>query len=183
MFYWDMLVWVELFTCITLFRTYNNAIMKRFILTITIITMMQSLSGQVSCAIKINEILYAPDGGSMAQETREYVEVINYSNVPVDIGGWHIASDVNNDLSNPAIQSDFIVSWQTRNGIVPPVELTQGPPNQYQLNTTIVPPGGVAIILDPTWNNSATNLYDIPDNCVVMTLASFLNLLRSSRLF
>jgi len=149
--------------------------MKHFILTITVITMMQSLMGQVSCAVKINEILYAPIGGSNAQETREYVEVINYSNVPVDIGGWHIASDINNDLSNPVIQSDFIVSWQTRNGIVPPVELTQGPPSQYQLNTTIVPPGGVAIILDPTWNNSVTNLYDIPDNCVVMTLASFLN--------
>ncbi|MFT4600510.1 MAG: gliding motility-associated-like protein [Arenicella sp.] len=146
--------------------------MKQLLLTISILGMTSQLFAQNTCAVKINEVLYGPAGGGATQMTREYVELINYSSTPIDVAGWHIASDKNNDLSNPIMASDAIVSWQTRNGTVQPVDAT---PGSLQINTTVIPAGGIAVVLDPTWNATTDYLFDIPDNCIILTLSTFLN--------
>jgi len=96
------------------------------------------LVASASCNIVINEVAFKPDGGGTAQATREWVELYNSSCTDtVDLTGWYIRSDVNNDVFNPVYGDDMIVTWATRNPGTLPYDAIVGP---LDTNTIMIPP-------------------------------------------
>ena len=121
----------------------------------------------------INEVAFKPDGGGTAQATREWIELYNPSCTDtVDLTGWYIRSDVNNDVFNPVYGDDMIVTWATRNPGTVPYDAISGP---LDTNTIMIPPKGFAVIIDPTWNDTNDFLIDIPDSAIILTIATYLN--------
>jgi len=109
----------------------------------------------------ISEVMANPCGGIDVKKWNEYVELYNYSNQPVDVGGWWLA-DIGE--SGP---SDQLVSWSQRN---PTTSLS----GNLILNSTIIPAKGFALILSPSYAEGLypyTMPYHFLDNTVILTAA------------
>lgn len=127
------------------------------------------LNGQTKC-IKMMEVMMRPCSNLTQQQTREYIELFNFSYTDtVDVEGLWYRTDVNNNVNNPTLVQDSIVCWSCRYAAAP-FDLVAGP---LILNTTQIPPRTLAIILTPAWNNSNLVQDDIPDNTIILTGAQF----------
>lgn len=112
--------------------------------------------------VVISEVMANPCGPVEVRKWNEYIELYNYGDQPVDVGGWWLA-DIG-DTGTP----DQLVSWSQRN----PNEI---PANNVVLNSTVVPARGFALILSPIYTQGVfpyTMPYRFPPNSVILTIAS-----------
>ncbi len=107
----------------------------------------------------INEVMYNPAGPESGAGTpgdrNEFIEIYNSANVPVDLRGCHIA-----DLQ----ECDSIIPY-------PDSSILDKYPSVI-LNTTVVPPRGFALILDPEYVAQCTlypQPYNIPEGTVILS--------------
>jgi hypothetical protein len=86
--------------------------------------------------IAISEVMSHVCGGDEYRIWNQYVELYNYGSQPVDVGGWFLS-----DEGQPG-SPDQLVSWGSR-----------FTPFDFGLvnDTTLIPPGGFAIILTPQY--------------------------------
>lgn len=111
--------------------------------------------------IAISEVMANPCGPLEVRKWNEYVELYNYGDQPVDVGGWWLA-----DMGE-AGTPDQLVSWSQRNPKEPLV-------NGLILNSTILPARGFALILSPIYAQGAfpyTMPYRLPANTLILTAA------------
>ncbi|NCP87253.1 MAG: hypothetical protein CO094_12450 [Anaerolineae bacterium CG_4_9_14_3_um_filter_57_17] len=109
----------------------------------------------------ISEVMGNICGGDEFKKWNQYVELYNYGDQPVDVGGWWLADSL-------SLQPDEVVAWATRN----PDELL---PAGLVTVSTVIPPGGVALILSPTYahgENPYNMPYTIPAGTVILTAAA-----------
>ena len=112
--------------------------------------------------IAITEVMAAPCNGHAGPNKNEYIELYNFGTSKIDVNGWWIAAD-----PGGAGTPDKIVSWSSRN---PSVRLG----NNVEINTTVIPPGGFAIVVSPLYySGSGEDLtpYFFPKNTIILTLA------------
>ena len=125
--------------------------------------------------IIISEVQLNPSITPSAQNHREWLEIQNVSlKDTIDINGWFLRSDLNDNVVSPIWGDAKIISWDSRYpGSMPNVKGT----NIYPLvtTTTLIPPGRFALILDPTWNNTTQFLIAIPDTCIILTVDLYSN--------
>ncbi|NQY08510.1 MAG: lamin tail domain-containing protein, partial [Flavobacteriales bacterium] len=124
------------------------------------------MEAKLGAQIIINEINYMPVTGGQGQRYREYIELYNTSSVSVDVSGWYYE----NELLGGATGTDEIVAWETRYPATTPI-VNSG---TLVTNTTIIPPGGFALLISPEWNGYANDLYDIADGAIILVGANFL---------
>ncbi len=116
----------------------------------------------VQATVIISEVMANPCGALEVRKWNEYVELYNYGDQPVDVGGWWLA-DVG-EAGTP----DQLVSWSQRN---PNEPLT----SNLILNSTVIPARGFALILSPIYMQGAfpyTMPYHFPANTIILTIAS-----------
>ncbi|HIA36428.1 MAG TPA: lamin tail domain-containing protein, partial [Flavobacteriales bacterium] len=69
---------------------------------------------QISGCLVINEVHIRPTG-FYGQKTREFIELYNTSGTDtIDLTGWYLRTDLNNDVSNPDFGDVRIVTWADR---------------------------------------------------------------------
>jgi len=118
--------------------------------------------------LKLNEVQMMPSNGTNAQRSREWVELLNTSDTDsIDLTGFFIRTDGNNNVNNPAWLQDEIVTWFSRYGAVNPIDQVAGP---LITNLIKIPPKTIAIVLTPSWNLFNTFQKNIPNNAIVLTL-------------
>jgi len=120
------------------------------------------VSGSVQATVIISEVMANPCGPVDVRKWNEYVELYNYGDQPVDVGGWWLA-----DMGE-AGTPDQLISWSQRNPNEPLA-------NNLILNSTVIPARGFAIILSPLYAQGAfpyTMPYWFPPNTVILTPAS-----------
>lgn len=109
----------------------------------------------------ISEVMGNPCGDIKFKKWNEYVELYNYGDQPVDVGGWWLAD--NGGDGSP----DQLVAWSQRN---PTRQLA----SNLIVNTTTIPPKGIALILSPSYTDGEFPYpmpYVIPTNTVILTAA------------
>jgi hypothetical protein len=109
----------------------------------------------------ISEVMANPCGPLEVRKWNEYVELYNYGDQPVDVGGWWLADT--GESGTP----DQLVSWTQRN---PNDVLANNPIT----NSTVIPARGFALILSPIYAQGTypyTMPYRFPANSVILTVA------------
>lgn len=109
----------------------------------------------------ISEVMANPCGGLEYRKWNEYVELYNYGTQPQDVKGWWLV------VSGTEKKSNKIVSWESRN---PTISLKQ----DVVTNSTIIPPGGFAVVLSPIYTRSLAPHkmpYRFPAGTVILTIA------------
>jgi hypothetical protein len=112
----------------------------------------------------ISEVMANPCGPVEVRKWNEYVELYNYGNQPVDVGGWWLADTGAAGVGTP----DQLVAWSQRNPNDPLAD-------NLVLNSTVIPARGFALILSPIYTQGAfpyTMPYRFPANTVILTAAS-----------
>ncbi|MBN2116689.1 MAG: lamin tail domain-containing protein [Anaerolineales bacterium] len=112
----------------------------------------------------ISEVMANPCGPLEVRKWNEYVELYNYGDQPVDVGGWWLADTGPAGAGTP----DQLVAWSQRN---PNEQLA----DHVVLDSTVIPAGGFALILSPIYTQGAfpyTMPYHFPANTVILTAAS-----------
>lgn len=110
----------------------------------------------------ISEVMANPCGPIDVRKWNEYVELYNYGDQPVDVGGWWLA-----DLGESGTPEQLI-AWSQRN----PNEPLEG---NLILNSTVIPARGFALILSPIYAQGTFPYgmpYRFPQNTVILTPAS-----------
>lgn len=152
----------------------GSSVLRTCLLRFSIVAMLclwadASLYAQDFC-LRLNEIQLIPSSGIQAQRSREYVELYNTSDVDsVDLTGFWMRTDGQNNINNPTWLQDEIVTWQSRFGATMPIDLVAGPLITNQIK---IPPQTIAVILTPSWNLFNTWQDDIPNNTIILTLKS-----------
>jgi len=111
--------------------------------------------------IIISEVMANPCGGIEVKKWNEYVELYNYGDQPVDVGGWWLADNGGNG------SPDKIVSWSQRN----PIKILSG---QLITNTTVIPAKEFALILSPSYADGEhphAMPYSVPNGTIILTAA------------
>lgn len=111
--------------------------------------------------IVISEVMANPCGGIEVKKWNEYVELYNFGDQPVDVGGWWLADT--GGVGSP----DQLVSWSQRNSRKPL-------PDAHIIDTTVIPPKGFALILSPGYTDGELPYrmpYAIPSNTILLTVA------------
>ena len=111
--------------------------------------------------IVISEVMGNPCGDLNQRKYNQYVELYNYGDQPVDVGGWWLYDE--GEAGTP----DQLVAWQTRSYN----KLGDG----LIVDSTIIPAGGVAVILSPqyTQNVDLTRTpYQFPAGTVILTVST-----------
>jgi hypothetical protein len=111
--------------------------------------------------IIISEVMANPCGGIEFKKWNEYVELYNFGEHPVDVGGWWLAD------TGGAGSPDQIVSWSQRNPNYPLA-------GNLILNSTVIPAKGFALILSPSYAEGEfpyAKPYTFPANTVILTAA------------
>jgi len=109
--------------------------------------------------VVISEVMGNPCGGIQVKKWNEYVELYNYGDQPVDVGGWWLAD--NGGGGSP----DQLVAWSTRNP-------TKALPGSLITNTTVIPAKSFALILSPGYVDADFPYvmpYTFPSNTVMLT--------------
>ncbi|HHZ64579.1 MAG TPA: PKD domain-containing protein, partial [Flavobacteriales bacterium] len=136
------------------------------------ITVYVSSSGSGDSCLFITEISMRPCCSSPGQQTREFVEFFNSSYTDtVDVNGWFIQTDVNNDMLAVTVSEDKLISWETRYPSTTPIDSI---PGFIVTNSTKIPPRRMAVIFAPRWNTISNLLYDIGDSVIALTLENYL---------
>jgi hypothetical protein len=126
--------------------------------------LLQASAGQSQPTVIISEVMANPCGDIEVRKWNEYVELYNYGDQPVDVGGWWLADMGQAGAGTP----DELVAWSKRN---PNEPLADNP----VLNSTVIPARGFALILSPIYTQGAfpyTMPYRFPANTVILTAAS-----------
>jgi hypothetical protein len=105
-----------------------------------------------------------PCGLSSKEDARwnEYIELYNYQDTPVDVGGWWLSDGEAGDR-NP----DQLVAWGER---FPEQNLGEG----VETGTTVIPAQGFAIVLPPAYlegKKDSRMPYTFPPKTILLTLA------------
>jgi len=119
------------------------------------------VSGSFPVPVIISEVMANPCGPIDVRKWNEYVELYNYGDQSVDVGGWWLA-----DMGESGTP-DQLVSWSQRN---PNEPLT----NNLILNSTVIPARGFALIVSPIYAEGTypyTMPYRFPQNTVILTPA------------
>ena len=113
----------------------------------------------VPLSVSITEIMFVPQppyGDSELESWNEYVEIQNYGDDPIDVAGWFISDG--GVLGNP----DELIAWDERLPGIPVGDATT--------DSTIIPPGGFALIL-PRAYEEGKRPYDhqVTPNTIILT--------------
>ena len=107
----------------------------------------------------ISEVMSHPCGGDDYRKWNQYVELYNYGSQPVDVGGWFLFDE--GESGTP----DQLVAWGSRFASFNPALVT---------DTTIIPPGGFALILSPEYPQAPLPHlmpYNILAGTIILTVA------------
>jgi hypothetical protein len=112
--------------------------------------------------IIISEVMANPCSDVNYKKWNEYVELYNYGDQPVDVGGWWLADN------GPDNQPDEIIAWAKRN---------PGTSLGYNLvsDSTIIPPGRFALVISPIYNQGMAPYrmpYQFPAETILLTVAA-----------
>ncbi len=109
--------------------------------------------------IEINEVMANPKGGSGAgfpEDRNEFVELYNTGTDTVNLAGYFISD---------GDAKDSLIPFNAQINDTDPI-----------LNTTFIPPGTFAVILDPEYPDSGNGEYvmpyDFPHNCILLTVGN-----------
>ncbi len=108
----------------------------------------------------ISEMMGNPCGGIDQRKYNQYVELYNYGDQPVDVGGWWLYDE--GDIGTP----DKLVAWNARSA----VQISEG----LVLNSTVIPPQSVAVVLSPQYpqNLDISKMpYRFPPNVIILSVA------------
>ncbi|MCB0103333.1 MAG: lamin tail domain-containing protein [Anaerolineales bacterium] len=106
----------------------------------------------------ISEVMGNACGGVDLRKYNQYVELYNYGDQPVDVGGWWLY-----DEGSPGTP-DELTAWSSR--------VSAGIDAQVITNTTVIPPKGVAIVFSPQYlNNPNGARYKLPAGVIILTVA------------
>jgi hypothetical protein len=108
----------------------------------------------------ISEVMAHPCGSDDFKKWNEYVELYNFGDQPVDVGGWRLVDN------GPDNKADQIVAWNARN---PRAALKQ----HVVADTTVIPPHAFAVVLSPTYTQSLDPFrmpYSLPDGTIILTI-------------
>ncbi len=114
----------------------------------------------------ISEVMVNVCGGEDYKRFNQYIELYNTGDVPIDADGLWIYSP------NSDYRGQRLVAWNTRN---PDFKI----PGNLTLNSTVIPPHGVAVILPPQYGHAPRpyNMpYAFPDGTVILTVANDIRL-------
>ncbi|HIO72805.1 MAG TPA: hypothetical protein EYN38_06850, partial [Flavobacteriales bacterium] len=145
-----------------------------FIIALILLTMPPNDCIGQCLDLVITEVSIAPLGGGQGQESREFIELHNTTTSPIDVAGYWLRTDENNDINSPIFADVEIVDWTTRRPNNAPNDLVAGP---LTLTSTIIPAGGYALIVSPrahVYTDVVAPFYDIADNTVCLTPTDFL---------
>jgi len=87
--------------------------------------------------IAISEVMSNPCGGNEYKKWNQYVELYNYGDQPVNVGGWFLFDE--GETGTP----DQLVPWVSRSAFIIDPSLVA--------NSTVIPPRGFALILPPKY--------------------------------
>ena len=108
--------------------------------------------------IAISEIMGNPCGELEAKKFNQYVELYNYGDQAVDVGGWWLFDE--GQQGTP----DHLVAWNSRS--------TFQFDSSLSAHTTVIPPHGFAVILSPIYSESDIEQrmpYQFPAATVILT--------------
>jgi hypothetical protein len=111
--------------------------------------------------IVISEVMGNTCGGIEERKYNQYIELYNYSNQPVDVGGLWIYDE--GESGTP----DQIVAWKQR-------ALAEFDSNLI-FDSTVIPANGVGVVLSPVYQRNsdvAKMTYNFPDGTVILTVFS-----------
>jgi Lamin Tail Domain len=111
--------------------------------------------------IAISEVMGNPCGGLDYKKFNQYVELYNYGDQPVDVGGWWLFDE--GEKGTP----DQLVAWSTRSQVNMDSSLIT--------NTTVIPARAFAVILSPIYpeNNIEHRMpYHFPSGTILLTAGS-----------
>ena len=112
--------------------------------------------------ITISEVMANPCGCDDFKKWNQYVELYNYGDLPVDVGGWWLFDP--GETGTP----DMLIRWDDR---MPPAPLGGG----VVTNTTVIPPHGFAVILSPLYPEGTDPHrmpYQFPAGTVILTVGT-----------
>ena len=122
--------------------------MKTLIVISVLLLVLSSMRAVADpAAIILNEVLANP----LDEDTGEFVELFNGGETPVDLSGWRLA--------DAADTNDLIEDYT---GL-----------DDWGVDGTVVPPGGLALIVDPEYAGEYTaflEAYADPDGVVMLTI-------------
>ncbi len=110
--------------------------------------------------IVISEVMGNPCGGLDQRKYNQYIELYNYGSQPVDVGGWWLYDEGNSGTP------DQLTAWNARSVF----SISDG----LVLNSTILPPGGIAVVLSPQYpkNSDISKMpYRFPQGVIILTVA------------
>jgi len=108
--------------------------------------------------IAISEIMGHPCGSLEAKKFNQYVELYNFGDQAVDVGGWWLFDE--GQKGTP----DHLVAWNSRS-------MAQFN-SSVETDTTVIPPHGFAVILSPIYTQSNIEQrepYTFPAGTVILT--------------
>ncbi len=111
--------------------------------------------------VVISEVMGNPCGPMEYKKWNQYVELYNYGDEPVDVGGWWLYDE--GTKGTP----DQLVAWQAR--------LPRSFDERLITDSTVIPPHGFAVILSPIYMEAPEPYempYDFPPGTVILTVAS-----------
>ena len=111
--------------------------------------------------IAISEVMGNPCGNLDSKRFNQYVELYNFGDQAVDVGGWWLFDE--GQKGTP----DRLVSWDSRSTV-------QFDPSLVA-NSTMIPARGFAVILSPTYTKSNVEQrmpYRFPPGTVILTTES-----------
>ncbi len=111
--------------------------------------------------IAISEIMGNPCGGLDYRKFNQYIELYNYGDQPVDVGGWWLFDE--GEKGTP----DHLVTWNTRSREVIDSSLVT--------SSTIIPARGFAVILSPIYAEGDMEHrmpYSFPSGTIILTAES-----------
>lgn len=127
----------------------NTKLIAIFILMALGASLSKGSVRAVDSAIVISEVMSNPE----SETTDEFIELYNYSDLAMDLAGWHFTD-------GDAV--DEIIAWDS---------LSRGDIPGTILNTTIIPAESYAVILDPDYNSGRLP-YHFPENTLILTVAN-----------
>jgi hypothetical protein len=115
--------------------------------------------------VVISEVMGHPCGGIESTEVNQYVELYNYGDQAVDVGGWWIYDE---GVANEVVGTpDQLVAWNTRSAA--PI----GSP--AVLDSTVIPPHGFALVFSFIYTQKEgldRMPYTFPKETVILTTAA-----------
>jgi hypothetical protein len=133
--------------------------MKKFIylLSLTLLFGTGESNGQVIINEVISNVKGGEGGAGAPGDRNEFVELLNISPDTIDVGGWFL---------DDGDARDVVRAW---------TDSTVNDPDVI-MNTTMIPSGAYAVILDPeypdTGDGNYLQPYDFPPNTIVLTVGN-----------